>query len=125
VIIVGRGAAFLLPRSETLSVRIVAPLEARAFRLSERMGVSVRTARRAARDLDRRRNQFARTMYRLDAGDPHNYDLVLDSESLGASIAAEIVIRAVEAGRPSNRSAVPPPVLPSPQEVDSPSIDSP
>ncbi|MHC5541737.1 cytidylate kinase-like family protein, partial [Singulisphaera rosea] len=82
-IIVGRGANFLLPREETLSVRIVAPLKARAARLSERMGVSIRTARRAARDLDRRRLQFDRTMHRADSADPHNYDVVLDSHSLG------------------------------------------
>ena len=98
-IIVGRGAGFLLPREATLSVRVIAPLKARADRLAERMGVSVRTARRAARDLDRRRDQFDRTMYRVDADDPHNYDLVLDSNSLGLPIAAEIIVRAVEAGR--------------------------
>jgi cytidylate kinase len=100
-VIVGRGASFLLPRSETLSVRVIAPLKFRAHRLAERMGVSVRTARRAARDLDRRREHFIRTMYRVDASDPHNYDLVLDSESLGLKIAADIIVKAVESGRPS------------------------
>jgi cytidylate kinase len=99
-VIVGRGANFLLPREETLSVRIIAPLKARAFRLSERMGVSVRTARRAARDLDRRRLHFDRTMHRADSADPHNYDLVLDSDSLGLPIATEVIVRAIEAGRP-------------------------
>ena len=103
-IIVGRGAGFLLPRGETLSVRIMAPLKVRAVRLAERMGVSVRTARRAARDLDRRRNQFERTMYRVDPTDPHNYDLVLDSNSLGLSIAAEVIIKAVESGLPKLQS---------------------
>jgi cytidylate kinase len=98
-IIVGRGAGFLLPRETTLSVRIIAPWKARAIRLADRMGVSVRTARRAARDLDRRRAHFVRTMYHFDANDPHNYDLVLDSESLGLPIAAEILFRTVEAGR--------------------------
>jgi len=98
-VIVGRGAGFLLPRESTLSVRVVAPLRFRAERLAERMGVSVRTARRAAVDLDRRRRQFERTMYRADPTDPHHYDLVLDSQSLGTAIAAEVLIRAVEAGR--------------------------
>ena len=64
------------------------------------MGVSVRTARRAARDLDRRRLHFDRTMYRANSNDPHNFDMVLDSNSLGLEIAAEILVRAVEAGRP-------------------------
>ncbi len=104
-VIVGRGANFLLPRGETLSVRIIAPLKARAARLAERMGVSVRTARRAARDLDRRRNQFDRTMHRADPTDPHNFDLVLDSNSLGLSIATEIIVRTVEAGLPPKENA--------------------
>jgi cytidylate kinase len=104
-IVVGRGAGFILPRNETLSVRIIAPLKARAARLAERMGVSQRTARRAARDLDRRRAQFVRTMYRADANDSHNYDLVLDSDSLGLPMASELITRAVEFGRPE-----PPPI---------------
>jgi cytidylate kinase len=98
-ILVGRGAGFLLPRETTLSVRIVAPMRVRALRLSERMGVSVRTARRAARDLDRRRNHFERTMYRVNSLDPHNYDLLMDSESVGLEIAAELIAHAVRVGR--------------------------
>ena len=98
-VVVGRGAGFLLPRGETLTIRVVAPLKARAVRLADRMGVSVRTARRAAIDLDRRRNHFIRTMYRIDANDSHNYDLVLDSESLGLPIAADIIVAAAQSGR--------------------------
>ena len=99
-VIVGRGAGFLLPRSSTLTVRVIAPMRARAQRLSERMGISVRTARRAARDLDQRSAKFSRVMHRVDAGDPHQFDMVLDSESLGLVLAAEVIVRAVEAGRP-------------------------
>ena len=99
-ILVGRGAGFMLPRETTLSLRVIAPLKVRAQRLAERMGVSVRTARRAARDLDRRRAQFDRTMHRANPNDPHNFDMVLDTASLGLEIAAEIVVRAVEAGLP-------------------------
>src|SRR4051812_30743285 len=99
-VLVGRGAGFMLPRETTLSVRIIAPLRVRAIRLAERMGVSVRTARRAARDLDRRRTQFDRTMHRMNSADPHNFDMVLDSHSLSLEITAEVIVRAVEAGRP-------------------------
>jgi cytidylate kinase len=99
-ILVGRGAGFMLPRETALSVRIIAPLKVRALRLAERMGVSVRTARRAAKDLDRRRVQFARTMHRARENDPHNYDMVLESHSLSLEIAAEIIVHAVEVGRP-------------------------
>ena len=90
----------MLPREATLLVRVIAPLPFRAERLAERMGVSIRTARRAARDLDRRRSQFERTMYRVDPADPHQYDLVIDSHSMGLEIGAEIIVKAIEAGRP-------------------------
>jgi len=98
-ILVGRGAGFMLPRETTLTIRVIAPLKDRALRLAERMGVSVRTARRAARDLDRRRAQFDRTMHRANANDPHNFDLVLDTHSLGLEIAAEVVVQTIEIGR--------------------------
>lgn len=111
-VVVGRGAGFMLSRESTLSVRVIAPLKVRAERLSERMGVSIRTARRAARDLDRRRTQFERTMYRVDPNEPHNYDLVLDSNSLGLLISAEIIVHAIEAGRPRERGAEPPLIVP-------------
>jgi cytidylate kinase len=99
-ILVGRGAGFMLPRETTLSLRVIAPMKVRAQRLSERMGVSVRTARRAARDLDRRRAQFDRTMHRANPSDPHNFDMVLDTASLSLEISAEVVVRAVEVGQP-------------------------
>jgi hypothetical protein len=79
---------------------VIAPLKVRAQRLAERMGVSVRTARRAARDLDRRRAQFDRTMHRADPNDAHHFDLVLETASLGLDICTEVVVRAVEVGRP-------------------------
>jgi cytidylate kinase len=99
-VLVGRGAGFMLPRETTLSVQIIAPLRVRSLRLAERMGVSVRTARRAAKDLDRRRAQFDRTMHRMDSTDPHCYDMVLDSSSLSLEITAEVIVQAIVAGRP-------------------------
>ena len=84
-------------------------MKVRALRLAERMGVSVRTARRAARDLDRRRLQFDRTMHRANSNDPHNFDMVLESHSLGLEIAAEIIVHAVELGRP--QGAAPSPLI--------------
>jgi cytidylate kinase len=99
-ILVGRGAGFMLPRETTLSVRIIAPLNVRAQRMAERMGVSLRTARRAAKDLDRRRAQFDRTMHRVKSDDPHYFDMVLDSDSLSLEIVAEIIVAAVVVGTP-------------------------
>ena len=123
-VIVGRGAGFMLPRESTLLVRVIAPLKVRAERLAERMGVSVRTARRAAKDLDRRRIQFDRTMYRVNPVDPHCYDLVLDSHSLGLTIAAEVIVRAVEAGLPGF-TPVPKPSAAEPELPPAPHVARP
>ena len=115
-VIVGRGAGFMIPRHQTLTVRVVAPIKARSKRLAERFGVSPRTARRLARDLDRRRRKFARTMFHVDDADPHAYDLVIDTESIGLPIACELIVRAVEAGRPRPPESASPLGLPSPAE---------
>jgi cytidylate kinase len=104
-VIVGRGAGFLLPAERTLRVRIVAPLSNRASRLSDRMGVSVRTARRAARDLDRRRRQFDWALYRKESDDPHNYHMTLDSTALGIPICVDLITLAIVKGFPSGQFA--------------------
>jgi cytidylate kinase len=104
-VLVGRGAGFMLPRDTTLTIRVIAPLKVRAQRMAERMGVSPRTAKRAARELDRRRAQFDRTMHRANPNDSHNFDLVLNTDSLGLEIAAELVTSAVRAGWPDALAA--------------------
>jgi cytidylate kinase len=104
-VLVGRGAGFMLPRDTTLSVRVIAPIKVRAQRLAERMGVSPRTARRAARELDRRRAAFDRTMHRTNPNDPHQFDLVLNTDSLGLEISAEVIVSTVRAGRPDALAA--------------------
>ena len=108
-ILVGRGAGFMLPRETTLSVRVIAPLKVRAQRLAERMGVSPRTARRAARELDRRRAQFDRTMHRANPTTRTTSTWCSIPTALGLEIAAEIVTSAVsgwQARRPWRRGCV-------------------
>jgi cytidylate kinase len=104
-ILVGRGAGQLLPRSETLSVRIIAPLKFRAKNLAAQMGVSQRTARKAAIERDRRAAKFVKTLHRVDIDDAHQYDLVLDSQSLGLTIASELIVLAVRLGFPTQEAA--------------------
>lgn len=100
-VIVGRGAGFLLPADRTLRVRLVAPLPNRAGRLAERMNTSVRSARRAAQDLDRRRRQFDWALYRKESDDPHNYHMTLDTTALGIPMCADLITLAVIRGLPA------------------------
>ena len=99
-VIVGRGAGFLLSSERTLRVRLVAPVANRAARLADRMNVSVRTARRAAQDLDRRRRQFDWALYRKESDDPHNYHMTLDTTALGLPMCADIITLAIIRGFP-------------------------
>ena len=116
-VVVGRGASFMIPRHETLSVRVVAPIKVRARSLADRLGVTPRTARRLAIDLDRRRRKFVRTMFHVDDTDPHQYDLVVDTESIGLPIACEVIARAVEAGQ-DEAITRPTKALPAPNRLD-------
>jgi cytidylate kinase len=59
-------------------------------------------------------------MHRVDSTDPHNYDIVLDSNSLGLQIAAEVIVRAVEAGQATREVAPAVPTL-----ATSPAIELP
>lgn len=43
-------------------------------------------------------------MYHVDETDAHNYDLMIDTNSLGLAMAAELIVRAVEFGRPTVRA---------------------
>lgn len=104
-VIVGRGAGFLLPEENTLRVRLVAPLPNRAGRLADRMGVTPRTAKRAARDLDRRRKQFDWALYRKDSDDPHHYHMTLDTTTLGIALCVDVITLAVVRGIPAGQSS--------------------
>ena len=105
-VIVGRGAGFILPEESTLRVRLIAPLPNRAGRLADRMGVSIRTARRAARDLDRRRKQFDWALYRKDSDDPHHFHMTLDTTSLGIALCVDLITLAIVRGIPAGQSTV-------------------
>lgn len=103
-VIVGRGAGFVLPHDRTLRIRLVAPISNRAARLADRMGVSHRTAKRAVKDLDRRRRQFDWALYRRESNDPHNYHMTLDTTALGIPMCADLITLAILRGLPSGQT---------------------
>lgn len=103
-VIVGRGAGFLLPPERTLRIRLVAPLSNRSARLADRMGVSQRTARRAAKDLDRRRRQFDWSLYRKNSDDPLNYHMTLDTTALGIPLCTDLITLAIIRGLPAGQA---------------------
>ena len=94
-VIVGRGAAFVLPPETTLRVRLVAPLEERVKVLAARLGLSQQEAERQAVQFDRARADFVRQHFRKDPADPLNYDLFVNAARFTPAAAAGCVVEAL------------------------------
>jgi hypothetical protein len=94
-IIVGRGAAQVLPPATTLRVRLVGPLKDRIAAIQRRYGCSTEQASRWVEETDRERKAFIEDHFYKDITDPHQYDLVLDAFRFPPTQSAELVVTAL------------------------------
>jgi len=94
-ILVGRGAAQILPPATTLRVRLVAPLKDRIAAIQDRRGLSRKEAARWVAATDAERARFVRDHFLMDPNDPSNYDLVLNSARYSAAACADIILEAL------------------------------
>lgn len=95
-VIIGRGAHFLLDGKTTLRVRVIAPLDVRVARIAERDGLTETEARAKVLRIDGERVAFNRHHYNADITDPDNYDMVLNSGTLGVDGAAAHTVSAFQ-----------------------------
>jgi cytidylate kinase len=91
-LIVGRGAAQILPAETTLRVRLVAPLEHRITVISQRFGLSRSEAARQVQATDRERIRFIKDHFLKDPTNLHQYDLVLNTSRWSVAEAADLII---------------------------------
>ncbi|MES1213771.1 MAG: cytidylate kinase-like family protein [Singulisphaera sp.] len=97
-IIVGRGAAHILPAETTLRVRLVAPLEDRVTAQMRATGATNRQETlRAVERMDRARTRFITDYFHRDPNDPANYDLVLNMSRLAIDDCATQIVDALHA----------------------------
>ena len=109
-VIVGRGAAFILPPETTLRVHLMAPLPERIAGRSRTLGISQKEAVRQLRAIDRQYNDFVQDHFHKDPTDWHHYDLVLNAARWPVEEAASVIIaalhtmqaRAIEKGNVKN-----------------------
>jgi cytidylate kinase len=94
-LIVGRGAALILPAETTLRVRLVAPPEERITVFSQRFGLSRAEAARQVEATDRERMRFIKDHFLQDPTNPHLYDLVLNTWRWSVSESAQLIIDAL------------------------------
>lgn len=96
VVIVGRGAEYVLPSRFGLRVRMVAPVEERARRIASREGVSLKAARVEVATSDRERMSLARRQYGQKSADPLNHDLTINTAEMTVEAAVEVVLSALQ-----------------------------
>jgi cytidylate kinase len=94
-VIVGRGAAFILPRETTLRVRLVAPPKVRIAVLSRKLEISAKDAARQIRTTDRERHKFVKDHFFRDPAAPQNYDLVLNTARASTGAIATLIVAAL------------------------------
>jgi cytidylate kinase len=94
-VIVGRGAAFILPAETTLRVCLVGSVPDRIATLCQELSISEGDAARQIRTIDRERSEFVQDHFRKDPTDPRNYDLVINAPRLSVTQSAELIEEAL------------------------------
>jgi cytidylate kinase len=97
IVLIGRGAGFILPPESTLHIRLVAPLQDRIAYMSQWLRLTVEEAAERVRLRDTRRNEFVRTHFHREPDDVYQYDLVINSCRLGEEACAELIAQAARA----------------------------
>ena len=96
VVIVGRGAQYILPSQFGLRVRLVAPVEMRVRRIASRENMSLKAARIVIEKSDRERARLARREFGQTATKPLNHDLTINTAELTVEAATGIVLTALQ-----------------------------
>ena len=91
-IIVGRGANFLIPAEDRLSIRVISPLDTRVNNVSKEFGVTREEAKRRVINRENRRSAFIRQSFNADVANPRNYDLVVNTQKLDMDASLGAVI---------------------------------
>jgi cytidylate kinase len=97
VILLGRGAGFLLPSRSTLHIRFVAPLTDRVAYMSQWLRLTEEEAAEQVRKRDHRRTDFLATHFHRKPNDVHLYDMVLNTSLLGEHRCADVLVAAAKA----------------------------
>ena len=90
-VIVGRGANFILSPESRFRVRVIAPVEARIENISRDYAVSAKKAKRRMIKTESDRRAFIRKYFNADIGEPVNYDLVINTDTVIIENAAEAI----------------------------------
>lgn len=94
VVILGRGAGYLLPSETTLNIRIIAPLEQRVAYMSQWLRLPAAEAAEKVHARDAERSEFVRRELGQGPADMHQYDLILNTSRFGEEACAALIAEA-------------------------------
>jgi cytidylate kinase len=91
VVIVGRGANFIMPSNTGFHLRVIADINTRIDNLVKFQNLSRKDAETAVKVADKERSEFIRSSFRRDINDPGAYDLIINTTAIGIEDALELV----------------------------------
>lgn len=94
-IIVGRGSPLIVPPNQSLRIRLVASLDDRAERISVQRGISRAEALEYIRTTDAHRDGFVKDYFHHVVGDPHDFDLVINTSRFSIEHSARLAVEAL------------------------------
>jgi cytidylate kinase len=94
-VVVGRGAAQVLPAETTLRLRLVGPRKDRVAAIQRRYGCSRDEAERWVEQRDREWRAFVKDHFQKDIADADQYDLLLNASRSTAGQCAEFAVTAL------------------------------
>lgn len=96
VVVVGRGAEYILPAQFALRVSMVAPFDERVERIARAQGLALKAASLLVAKVDQERKEFIHRQFQKDTRNPLNYDLMVNTGPLTVERTAEIVLAALK-----------------------------
>ena len=96
-ILIGRGANFVLPPGGRLRVRVIAPRITRIENVAKTFGIPKIDAEKRITKTESDRRAFIQKYFNADIADPVNYDLILNTGTLGIDGAVSSIKGALEA----------------------------
>lgn len=91
VIIVGRGAQYILPPEDTFRLRFIAPMEIKIQNVMRDYNSTKEEAEKYVIKTDSDRRAYLRKYFKADVVDPSHYDMVINTGKLGIDGTVEAV----------------------------------
>lgn len=98
-VIVGRGGNMVTKAkkiSNGFHVRLIAPYDCRAEKIAKAMNISKIEATKLIKEKTKEREEYFREFFKMDIGDPHHYDIVINDATFSVEQSARLIIQGMK-----------------------------